>query len=123
MERAVSAWQVTRGRFDPTVLTALENAGYDRTFEAVDRDRMEPVGPARPAPGCALIELDRLVRAVRLPAGVRLDLGGIGKGYAADLVATELHRAGAAGVCVNLGGDLRVVGEPPDEAPAWVVAV
>jgi thiamine biosynthesis lipoprotein len=54
---------------------------------------------------------------------VRLDLGGIGKGYAADLVAVALRDGGAAGVCVNLGGDLRVTGEPPDGAPAWVIAV
>lgn len=123
VERACEAWELTGGLFDPTVLTALEAAGYDRTFEAVDRDRTESAAPGAPAPGCGAIELDRLVRAVRLPSGVRLDLGGIGKGYTADLVANELYEAGAAGVCVNLGGDLRVIGEAPDGAPAWVVAV
>ena len=52
--------------------------------------------------------------AVRLPAGLGFDPGGIGKGLAADLVSDELVRAGADGVCVNLGGDLRVRGEAPD---------
>src|SRR5437870_1539317 len=65
---------------------------------------------------------------VRLPAGVGLDPGGIGKGLAADLVVAEALAAGAAGACVNLGGDLRVAGRPP-EGPsaagktAWTVAV
>ena len=51
-----------------------------------------------------------LVRAVRLPLGVTIDLGGIGKGAAADEVSAGLLAAGVpgvTGVLVNLGGDLR----------------
>ena len=62
-----------------------------------------------PVPGCGAVELDPLVRAVRLPPGVTLDLGGIGKGYAADEVSAALVAAavpGVRGVLVNLGGDL-----------------
>jgi thiamine biosynthesis lipoprotein len=121
--RAVEAWSATGGRFDPTVLDALEASGYDRTFEAVERDAPAPVAAPVPPPGCAAVVLDPVVRAVQLPVGTRLDLGGIGKGYAADLLATEVHDAGAAGVCVNLGGDLHVLGAAPDGAPAWVVEV
>jgi thiamine biosynthesis lipoprotein len=73
-----------------------------------------------PAPGCAGIVVDRIVGAVRLPRGVHVDPGGIGKGLAADLVAEELMRAGAHGVCINVGGDLRVEGEAPEGGP-WVV--
>ena len=112
---------MTRGRFDPTVLGCLVNAGYDRTFSEVPADG-PPVAPAPPAPGCGEIRLWPLIPGVALPAGVQLDLGGIGKGYAADIVAIELLEAGAGGVCVNVGGDLRVAGEPPSGG-AWVVAV
>ncbi|WP_327432896.1 FAD:protein FMN transferase [Streptomyces sp. NBC_01236] len=123
VQRAVRAWEVTGGLFDPTVLPALEAAGYTRSFE-VPPSEPPPESPsgARPrrAPGCAGIEIgdDR----VWLPPGVRLDLGGIGKGYAADLVAEELLAAGAAGACVNLGGDVRAAGAAPG-ADAWVIAV
>jgi thiamine biosynthesis lipoprotein len=65
------------------------------------------------------------VSAVRLPPGVALDLGGIGKGAAADEVSGELLAAdvpGVVGVLVNLGGDLRARGVAP--APhGWVIAV
>src|SRR5204862_328066 len=61
-------------------------------------------------------------REVRLPAGTGFDPGGIGKGLAADMVVAETMAAGAAGVCVNLGGDLRVTGLDPTDA-AWTVAV
>lgn len=125
VEHACDAWSRTRGAFDPTVLPAVEAAGYDRDFASV-----APVGEhtqQRPVtvPGCGGIGLDPLVRSVTLPVGVRLDFGGIGKGFAADLVAEELLEAGAAGVCVNLGGDLRVEGRPPDgdAGDAWVIEI
>jgi thiamine biosynthesis lipoprotein len=124
--RAVEAWRDTGGRYDPTVLAALRAAGYDRDFDAVERagegtDVPEPVA----VPGCADIELDSLVSAVRLAPGVVLDLGGIGKGYAADVVSAELLDAGVTGVrgvLVNLGGDLRARGEAP-VPHGWVVEV
>ena len=78
-----------------------------------------------PCPGCGDVELDRWCRAVRLPAGVALDLGGIGKGAAADEVSAALLDAGvpaSRGVLVNLGGDLRARGEAP-EPHGWVVEV
>jgi FAD:protein FMN transferase len=59
---------------------------------------------------------------VRLPEGTGFDPGGIGKGLAADLVVDEILDAGAEGVCVNLGGDVRVAGIAPDGG-AWTVAV
>lgn len=120
VQLAVSAWQLTDGLFDPTVHDAVVGAGYDRTFTEV-RSR----GPAHTAeaavPGCAGIRVDGL--DVALPNGTRLDFGGIGKGRAADLVATELLARGVAGACVNVGGDVRVAGQAPEEAGTWAVAV
>ncbi len=108
------------------MLAALEAAGYDRDFDAVPRTGVDDgVDGAAVVPGCAGVELDRLVSAVRLPRGVTLDLGGIGKGFAADEVSGELLAAavaGVRGVLVNLGGDLRARGDAP--APhGWVIDV
>ena len=116
---AVEAWQATAGRFDPTVLRPLVAAGYDRSFPDV---RPGAGGDPLPAPGCAGIELDPWLAAVRLPEGVQLDLGGIAKGHTADLVVDHLLAGGAAGALVDLGGDLRVEGTAP--APdGWTIAV
>lgn len=120
---ALDAVALSGGVFDPTVHDALVAAGYDRSFEQVDWHS----GPARhpgwigPVPGCAGIEVD--AGFVRLPEGTRLDLGGIGKGYAADLVAGEVRALGASGVCVNLGGDLRVSGTAPGGGSVWPIAI
>jgi thiamine biosynthesis lipoprotein len=117
---AVDAWHETDGAFDPTVLPAVVAAGYERDFATTTP------GPRtdrpRPAPGCSGITFDPVVRAIALPPSVEIDLGGIGKGLAADLVAAMLLHAGAAGACVNLGGDLRVCGRAPSDA-GWVVGL
>lgn len=123
VELALAAWALTGGRFDPSVLPALVAAGYDRSFTLLaGRGPVVAPEPGEPAPGCSAVEVAAAARTIRLPAGVQLDLGGIGKGHAADLVASELLANGATGACVNLGGDVRVRGLPPAEG-GWTVGV
>lgn len=110
---AVDGWFATAGRFDPTVLAAVRAAGYDRPFE--DLGGAVPSSWA-PVPGCGDIELDDDLRAVTLPPGVGLDLGGIAKGHTADLAVEHLLDAGASGALADIGGDIRAVGD-------WNVAV
>ncbi len=62
------------------------------------------------------------MRSITLPADVALDLGGIGKGLAADRLAAALMDAGAVGVCVDLGGDVHVAGSGPLGGP-WSIVV
>jgi len=114
--RAIEAWRLTGGAFDPTVLGSLERAGYSQSFELGPR----PVARRPVVTACTDITVD--ATAVRLPPGTGFDAGGIGKGLAADLVVDETLAAGAAGVCVNLGGDVRVAGTGPD-ATTWTIAV
>lgn len=123
VEHAVAAWELTGGRFDPTVGAAMAAHGYDRTLSELLRGSV-PAGTTEPvpAPGLAGTRLDPGLGTVTLARGVRFDPGGIGKGLAADLVARALLDAGAAGALVNLGGDLRAAGEPPG-ASGWVVGV
>lgn len=105
----------TGGRFDPLLGRQLRAAGYDRSFEQLRH--AGPVAAADPSPPAtgAVVDGDR----VAVPPGVELDLGGIAKGHSADRVAVALLAAGAAGACVNLGGDLRCVGESPTGDGWW----
>jgi thiamine biosynthesis lipoprotein len=119
--KAIQLWYVTDGCFDATVRHALEACGYDRSFEFVEKhDAPTPSPPL--VPGCSGIRVDHVENTVALPSGVSLDLGGIGKGLAADLIATGLVERGAHGACVALGGDVRVSGWPPDGL-AWEIPV
>jgi thiamine biosynthesis lipoprotein len=117
VERAITWWRATEGRFDPTVLESLEAAGYDRDH-ALGHG---PISEGAPAPGCAGIVVDHLAGTVQLPARVGVDLGGIGKGRAVDLVAEHLREL--PGGLVDLGGDLRVWGTAPSGGSGWPIAV
>lgn len=95
----------TAGRFDPTVHDALVAAGYDRSFEQVPAHAAVPPPPPAPAAGGVRLCADD---RIELDDGVRIDLGGIGKGYACER-AVEL--LGLAGPClVNAGGDIAIRG-------------
>jgi thiamine biosynthesis lipoprotein len=118
IRRAVEAWRLSGGAFDPTVLGAMLRAGYDRTFEEVVKEPGRAVSRLGLGASDITIEGD----AVALPAGTGFDPGGIGKGLAADLVTADLLAGGAEGACVNLGGDVRVAGAGPDGA-AWTIGV
>jgi FAD:protein FMN transferase len=119
VSRALDAWKQTEGRFDITMLPALVQAGY--THSTVDHSAAPRVPGSRVGMS-GWLEVDYAASTLTVPAGAAIDLGGIGKGFAADIVAEELIEAGAHGVIVNVGGDLRVLGTPLDDA-SWYLGV
>ena len=124
VDRAIEGWRLTGGSFDPTLLPEIRRAGYDRSFEKIGDDPtrhvLAPRSRAIDAPGCTDIVVD--ATTVTIPTGLGFDPGGIGKGLAADLVATELIAEGVGGVCINIGGDLRVLGVSPSGS-GWTLAI
>lgn len=118
VSRALDAWSQTNGVFNPLVGTSLVAAGYDRPFAD-----LAPLttSAAQPAQSPADVLVHEIPRTVTVPAGVQLDLGGIGKGAAADQTVRVLLAAGARSAMVNLGGDLRADGEPPRDG--WEVVL
>lgn len=117
--------QQTAGLFDPTLLDALEAVGYDRSLELVQvQGARPPVATPTLPPSLnrlAAMELDAATRAVRLPPGVRLDLGGIAKGWIVERAAHLLAQETTA-CAVNAGGDLFTVGLPQG-TNAWPIAL
>jgi FAD:protein FMN transferase len=103
VRRAIAAREATAGRFDPTVHDAVVRAGYDRTFDELPVDGPAPFGGARCGGDVSVVG-----RRIELGDGIRLDLGGIGKGYAAENAATILATAGPC--LVNAGGDVAARG-------------
>lgn len=131
VERAELARVRTGGRFDPTLLHHVIEAGYDRDLSqltpapaaAADTiDHPTPLLAPSPTTRARTVRFDRRASTIEVPIGVGFDPGGIGKGWAADLVVGELLGEGAAGACVSVGGDLRVAGPGPDGDP-WHVVV
>jgi thiamine biosynthesis lipoprotein len=68
-------------------------------------------------------KLERLDNNVRLnKKGMQLDLGGFGKEYAVDRVATIFLENGVTSALINFGGDVRALGAKPDGDP-WHIGI
>jgi FAD:protein FMN transferase len=109
---AVDARTRSGGSFDPTVHDAVAAAGYDRTFEQLERGVAVAAPPAR----CGgRVSIDPTTGAIELEPGFRLDLGGIAKGWAVDRLCRTLATTGPC--LVDAGGDIAVSGS------GWPVGV
>jgi thiamine biosynthesis lipoprotein len=120
VQAALYAAELSDGLVDPTLLRGLQRAGYASTRIgcqaaplAVALARAPARVPAAPHPAAAWrrIQIDAGKHAIRLPRGVRLDLGGSAKGMAVDLAAGML--AANPAFAVDAGGDIRLGGTQP----------
>ncbi len=121
---AVDAARRTSGAVDPTIGNAIAALGYDADLDEVrSRPPVPPAPPAAlgPVAGYAHVQLDPADRSVRIPQGVRLDLGSTAKALAADRAAARIAGALGTGVLVSLGGDVAVSGPPPHEG--WAIGI
>jgi thiamine biosynthesis lipoprotein len=117
IDAALDIARRTGGAFDPTMgqLVALRGFGplpaaptADESVIAAIRDRS---GWQR---------LERKDDSILQPGGLSLDLSGIAKGYAVDMVADRLAELGLGHALVEIGGELAGRGVKPDGEPWWV---
>jgi thiamine biosynthesis lipoprotein len=121
VSRALDSAALTGGIFDPTILPDLLRAGYDRIFEKLAESRSSAsIRPVRVVSDWREIRMDIRSRAIRLPSGCSLDLGGIVKGWTVDLAGRYLEKF--RNFAVNAGGDIRLAGCQADGQP-WKVGV
>ena len=133
---ALEAARVTGGLVDPTLGAELVALGYDvdlaqvRARDGAEAGRGPATDPAAlpRAPrtaGWRDVELDP-AGAVKVPAGLALDLGATAKAWAADLVADAVAEGTGTQLIVSLGGD-DAAGLPADtddeDAVAWQIDV
>jgi thiamine biosynthesis lipoprotein len=115
--RAQNLAAQTAGAFDITIgplVLLWREAG--RTKQLPDEATLNE---AKARVGWQKLILSKRRRAAQLArAGMRLDLGGIAKGYACDEALRTLTRFGIRRALVQMGGDL-VVGDPPPDQPGW----
>ena len=125
LEVALRAAELTDGDVDPTLGQALELAGYDRDWQELPPPlpgpEPAPVLTARVRSGWRTITLDRAGSAVRVPAGIGLDLGATAKAWAADRAAAAAAEQGGCGVLLSIGGDIATAGPAP--AGGWRIRV
>jgi thiamine biosynthesis lipoprotein len=109
------------GAFDVTIGPVVQlwrRARRQRELPAPER-----LAEARAAVGWQKLVLDRKARTAELLAPrMRLDLGGIAKGYALDAALAVLRTNGIRRALVSGGGDM-ALGDPPPDRPGWRIEV
>jgi thiamine biosynthesis lipoprotein len=107
----MAARTLTDGEYDPTILPKLLAEGYVASRVNPSNITVLPASARWPIDMTGTTIQDDIVT---LPIGVTLDPGGIGKGIAADILANMALEQGALGILVEIGGDVRIGGTPPD---------
>jgi thiamine biosynthesis lipoprotein len=112
LQEAQTLARQTEGLFNPAILPALKQAGYDRS--------MDELRKSAPRSGTLQviemqdfrsIQLDSSTQSVYLPDEMQIDLGGIAKGWIAEQAAWQLSEFSDA-CAVSAGGDMFLIGLP-----------
>jgi len=121
LARAVDLWRRSDGAFDPTVGPFVELwRAARRTGRLPPRAELDA---AARRVGSDKVHLDSVARTVRLDApGMRIDLGGIAKGYILDRALDALRAQGVTRALLEAGGDI-VLGDAPPGRRGWRIAL
>ncbi len=122
LERAKHFSKLSGGAFDVTI-GALEEL-WHHAAEANTPPTEAEIAEARSKVGYENMVLDPKARTVRFEIeGMKIDLGGIAKGFAIDESVEAMKAAGAVGGMIDIGGDIRCFGQPPKGQQTWRVGL
>ena len=122
LQKSIEFSRLTDGAFDITVgplvsLFRIEERTGTAPSEVMIADAKSKVGYEK-------LKLDEENRTVQFTVeGMRLDLGGVAKGYAVDKAIEAARQSGAFGAMVDLGGDIRCFGKPPEGKRQWLIGL
>ena len=104
--------RLTQGRFNIAIGPAVEVWNVSREGRIPSPQELDA---ARPLINLENLRIDQESRTAYLMVpGMRVDIGGVGKGYAADLAAEVMKQAGAIGGVVAISGDIKTFGRLPE---------
>ena len=112
LEHSLEMARLTKGGFNIAVGPAVKAWNVSREGRVPTREELEAT---RPFMDLSAIHIDKEAGTVYLArSGMRVDIGGIGKGYAADFAARVMREAGASAGVVAISGDIKTFGRLPD---------
>ncbi|MFT3907695.1 MAG: FAD:protein FMN transferase [Steroidobacteraceae bacterium] len=118
LETAVEYSKITDGAFDIT----YASVGFMYDFRARQKPTEAQIEQALPAVNYRHLLLDRKNRTIKFSqSGVRIDLGGIAKGYSVDRGIQILQARGIQHALVTAGGDSRIIGDRFGKP--WIVGI
>lgn len=117
--RSLAVAEVTHGAFDPTFASVGKLWDFKAVPPKLPSD--SEIAAALKKVGYRKVKIDLENSRISLPAGTRLGLGGIAKGYGVDRAMTVLMDHGIKNGVVNAGGDLKALGTKFGEP--WRIAI
>ncbi|MEK7130305.1 MAG: FAD:protein FMN transferase [Patescibacteria group bacterium] len=123
---AKEAYEITNGIFDPAVLPILEKIGYNQDFDKI-KEGIKKISKKQiqkdfsNLPKFEDIVIDNRNKIVKLPQGVKIDLGGIAKGFIIDRIVMRLRNK-FENFWISAGGDMYLFGRD-SENKNWQVGV
>lgn len=122
IEKAVYASEKTEGAFDATIGPVITQWNFSgAATQKVPDDEL--IKEKRRLVNYRKITIDKERATVYLnEKGMLLDLGGIAKGYAADMASDELKKSGIKSGLISVAGDIKAFGLKPDSAP-WLIGI
>ncbi len=122
LQRSIEFSKLTDGAFDITVGPLVDLFRKAEKIEIAPSE--EEITQAKAKVGFEKLELNDQNKTVRFTIeGMRLDLGGIAKGYAVDKAIEAAKKAGAVGAMVDIGGDIRCFGTAPHGKESWIIGL
>lgn len=113
--------ELTDGTYDPTLGTLTHL--WRETKKAAELPSVATIDQALALSGWELIEVQLQTQQIRkLKEGVRLDLGGLAKGYAADQMLEVLEKYSLRKALIVIGGDVRC-GQAPPNKEGWTIGL
>lgn len=118
LSEAVAIGDKTDGALDITLYPVLSSWGFTSDeFRIPDSEEIAGL--------LEYVDYSRVSadgQSVTIPDEFQLDLGAVAKGYTSDAVADILRENGVESAVINLGGNIRTLGEKPDGS-LWKIAV
>ena len=117
LDFANTLYELSDGRFDITSGVLREAWNFDGSDRVPSKERIDE---ALRRVGWQQVSWNKPI--LQMPAAMEIDLGGIGKEYAADRCAELIRKDNTVSCLVNFGGDL-VATRPPTQRRNWKVAI
>jgi thiamine biosynthesis lipoprotein len=118
--------QNTEGSYEPLLLNALIQAGYDQSFENLNgnngridsENKPSFTGESKP------IIINNIMKSIQIPAQAKMDLGGIVKSWAVQRLANHCkNKLNVNRGLINAGGDLTVWDNSLDQDNPWIIGI
>jgi len=122
LQKSVEFSKLSEGAFDITIAPLAEL--WRTAAESNSVPTEAEISEVRSKVGYEKLILDSNEMTVRFAVdGMKLDLGGIAKGYAVDMAVEAMQKGGAVGGMVDVGGDIRCFGLPPKGKKTWRIGL